>query len=166
MRLPGISLLIIIAALIGVTTAGCQSAASSDEAAGDVEEVAYGAALSGAETLSADELLASAAQLEGQVVAVRGTIREVCQRAGCWFILETESDEVVRVHMLKDDDGEYTFTLPDDVSGSEVVVEGRLVEKHLSEAEQSHYSEEGAGEAAPREYRIEADGVVVRGAAA
>ncbi len=144
--------------------AGCGSANTDLRSESDAEF--YGDQVEANEFLTADVVLNSAADLSGTDVAVQGVIREVCQKAGCWLLLESENDRLLRIHVPRNDDGAYAYTLPKDISGREVLVEGRLFEKELSEAEQAHYSEEGNTQAQEREYRIEARGVVVGGARA
>lgn len=147
-----------LALLVMLFAAGCRSAASEVTD----EESLYGNELTDAEILTADAALEAAGKLEGSTVAVEGTIREVCQNAGCWFIFETSSAQVLRVHVPRDEEGEYAFTLPADASGRVAVVEGRLFQKELSESEQAHYSGKGEEVAPAHEYRIEAHGVVIR----
>ncbi len=156
------SLPILLLALVVI--AGCRSEASDESAA--MDGVPYGAPIEAAAFRTADDVLASADELDGANVAVEGTIREVCQNKGCWFILESENEPMLRVHVPRDEEGAYVFTLPKDISGQQVLVEGRLFEKELSDAEQAHYTGEAETPAPAREYRIEASGVMIRGAGA
>ncbi len=136
--------------------AGC--ATSEPETA--VEYDAYGVGVTSSVVMTTDELLDDAASLDGELVAVSGVVRDVCQSKGCWLVLETATGDVIRVAVAKDDAGEYQFTVPTDISGRQVLVEGRLVRQELSEEQQQHYAEESNTQtAAPVEYRIEAVGV-------
>lgn len=144
--------------------AGCGSA--DTDLRHDPNSDFFGESIDATEFLTADAVLQSAAEYNGSDVAVQGTIREVCQNAGCWFVLEAERAEMLRIHVPRDGEGVYTYTLPQGVSGREVLLEGRMFEKELTEAEQAHYSGEGMMPAQEREYRIEAWGVVVGGVGA
>ena len=92
-------------------------------------------------------------------VLVRGRVADVCQRKGCWTILQ-DGETRVRVR-FKD----YAFFLPTDCNGREALVEGIVEVKTLSEAMARHYEEEstdGAPEAVQgprREVGITASGV-------
>ncbi|MCI1710456.1 MAG: DUF4920 domain-containing protein [Chiayiivirga sp.] len=81
-----------------------------------------------------------------------GRIVEVCQKKGCWAMLE-EGGVAARV-MMKD----YAFLLPTDRRGAAVVY-GTLIEKQLDEKTARHLAEDAGREAtnAPSsELRIEA----------
>jgi hypothetical protein len=102
----------------------------------------------------------------GQEVTLEGTITEVCSRMGCWLIFQTDGDNVVRVHVDRDEDGEYAFTLPQEVIGRHAVAHGVIERKELSEDEQQHYVEETeSGQVAPVEFRLTAQHVLVAPAA-
>lgn len=64
------------------------------------------------------------------------TVREVCQKKGCWMIL-ADGKTTVRV-TFKD----YGFFVPKDLAGRSVLVEGVLTETVISEADARHYAED------------------------
>ncbi len=72
-------------------------------------------------------------------VLVRGRVADVCQRKGCWTILQ-DGDARVRVR-FKD----YGFFVPTDCSGREALVEGVVEVKTLSADMARHYEEETTG---------------------
>ena len=76
-------------------------------------------------------------------VLVRGRIADVCQRKGCWVILQ-EGEDRARVRFA-----DYGFFLPTDSSGREALVEGLLTVKTISAGTAQHYDEEST-EAAVR----------------
>lgn len=147
-------LLVAAVAIAALTVAACSSAGSEP-----VQEYEYlGEPLSGATALSPDEAIALYSE-DGESVVVEGIVREICQNAGCWLILETESRTVLRVHVPRKEDGEYAFVFPERVGGQQVVLEGRLSRKVLSAEEQEHYAGESVRElAAPEEFRIDLSG--------
>jgi len=69
-------------------------------------------------------------------VLLHGRLSEVCQRKGCWTMLQ-DADQRVRVR-FKD----YGFFIPKDASGREAYVEGTVKVSVLSEAEARHYAAE------------------------
>lgn len=73
---------------------------------------------------------------EGQEVATRGTIKQVCQKKGCFFIL-TDGENEVRI-TFKD----YEFFIPTNSAGKEVRLIGTFDVKELSEDEAKHYAED------------------------
>ncbi len=95
-----------------------------------------------------------------------GYIGEVCQKEGCWIRLRTDknvNDDILV--KMKD----HAFVLPKDIAGKRAVVNGTLVKKTQSVAEQQHYLEDaGASKAeiaavtAPKViYEMQATGVQV-----
>lgn len=97
-------------------------------------------------------------------IAVTATVKEVCQKKGCWMILVDGSTKV-RV-TFKD----YGFFMPKDLAGHRIVAEGVLTEDVLSEADARHYAEDAGKSKSEiakikgdqRELTFEATGVRVR----
>ncbi|WP_300437016.1 DUF4920 domain-containing protein [Christiangramia sp.] len=67
----------------------------------------------------------------------RTTINSVCQKKGCWMVLELPGVDDVRV-TFKD----YGFFVPEDVIGKEVIVRGKAFVQITSVEEQRHYAED------------------------
>lgn len=67
----------------------------------------------------------------------RTTIHSVCQKKGCWMVLELPGVDDVRV-TFKD----YGFFVPEDVIGKEVIVRGKAFVQITSVEEQRHYAED------------------------
>lgn len=90
-----------------------------------------------------------------------GRIVEVCQKEGCWVMLESNG-QVARVK-AKD----HGFTVPKDASGPAVVY-GTLSQVELSEAQAKHLAEDAGrkGAVEPREFRIEATSIAIEAPAA
>jgi hypothetical protein len=82
-----------------------------------------------------------AAKMQGQdslKVKLSGTIKEVCQKKGCWMTMNIGNDKNMQVR-FKD----YAFFVPKDASGKTVVVEGVAFTDTTSVAELQHYAEDG-----------------------
>lgn len=107
--------------------------------------------------LGVGELLANSEQYQGQEVVVSTRIAKVCQKKGCFFVANEGADSV-RIS-FKD----YSFFIPTDSGGKQVILAGVFERKPLSENKAKHLAED-LGEEAPVnapafEYSIVATGV-------
>ncbi|MDZ7773870.1 MAG: DUF4920 domain-containing protein [Balneolaceae bacterium] len=91
------------------------------------------------EILAIDSVIASAEQYDGQRLKAEGTIKQVCQKKGCFFMLESEG---VQARITFKD---YGFFIPTNTAGLTVKVDGTFAVKELSEEQAKHYAED-AGE--------------------
>ncbi|MFQ5569194.1 MAG: DUF4920 domain-containing protein [Rhodothermales bacterium] len=132
--------------LVALVLGACQSEQTADEAAvSDTMYDTYGEAITDEGAVPVQAVVAEREQYLGQAVKLEGTVAEVCQNKGCWLTLQTGDGNNVRVLVPKDEAGNYLFTVPTDISGRQVVVQGTLVEETLSEETQHHMAED-AGE--------------------
>ena len=116
----------------------------------------FGADVPAGDAVPLSQALADAAAHEGQPRKFRGRITDVCQKKGCWVMLEDDGRSA-RVLM-----GDHDFYVPKDVRGP-AEVHGVLSRVTLSPAAREHTAKEAAtGGAVPEiEYRIVAEGVQV-----
>ncbi|OUR96077.1 DUF4920 domain-containing protein [Flavobacteriales bacterium 33_180_T64] len=92
-------------------------------------------------------------------------VDDVCQAKGCWMKLDLPNGEQVMVK-FKD----YGFFMPKDISGKEVIINGKAFVNEVPVDEQRHYAEDGG--ATPEEiakitepkktYSFLADGVLLK----
>jgi Domain of unknown function (DUF4920) len=82
-----------------------------------------------------EEKLATAEKFTGKV---KGTIKEVCTKKGCWMKLETTEGDGIMVR-FKD----YKFFMPQDIVGKEVVLDGVAKVTTTSVEELKHFAEDG-----------------------
>lgn len=101
-------------------------------------EVNLGEAVDSAGVVPIDTVLASAADYDGKDVVVEGTVKEVCQKKGCWHTIATASPDVAV--MVKDK--EYKIFLPKDSAGKKVHLKGNFALVETPEAEARHYAED------------------------
>jgi Domain of unknown function (DUF4920) len=105
-------------------------------------ELKLGKPLSVIEPVTIANLLAHPDDYAGKTVQVKGKITEVCQMAGCWMDLVSESGQKIRI---KVNDGEIVF--PKDASGKSAVAEGQFTKTVLTRDEAAAQAEEEAKEA-------------------
>lgn len=137
-----LSVLLVASALLGA----CQA---PPESPADGARAAYGQPVDPAEAVPVQAVVASVEQYEGQPVTMQGEVTKVCQKKGCWLMLDA-GDEAVRVLVERTPDGDYAFTVPTDLDRAWAVVEGTLRTTSLSAAEQQHMAadaEPGTGAA-------------------
>ena len=121
------------------------------------EPKTYGEALPEAVAVPISVAAADADAYAGKANRFSGRITEVCQKEGCWMMLE-DNGEVARVMMH-----DHAFAVPKDASGR-AEVHGVLSVKQLSKEAAEHLAEDGNGIVPPsRELRIDATGVRIEG---
>lgn len=144
---------IIIVALIFIS---CKNEAKQTEAVAQVEseviaqdqDVKY--ASFGKKITASDALTAKRMAVHYESMSVGDTIDskmiakvdEVCQAKGCWMKLDLPNGEQVMVK-FKD----YGFFMPKDISGKEVIINGKAYVSEVSVDEQRHYAEDGGATA-------------------
>lgn len=135
-----------LALLLGAC--GAEQADAPAAAAADVIAPydVYGEAFSDEGALPVQAVVAEREQYLGQSVKVEGTVAEVCQAKGCWLTLQTGDGNNVRIHVARKESGDYAFTVPNDISGRRVIVQGTLAEETLLEGTQRHLAEDAGRE--------------------
>lgn len=120
------------------------------------EPARYGQPLPDTAAVPVSEAVAAFDQHAGKAQRYSGRITQVCQKQGCWMVLE-DNGQVARV-MFKD----HAFLIPKDSSGPAQVV-GVLSRKELTPEQVEHLREESKGLAvSPVEYRILAEGAEIQ----
>ena len=103
----------------------------------------FGAAFALKDTKPLAQILASGKDaLPKDAVQVSGQIDSVCQKMGCWMVVK---DGEMQARILMKD---HSFTVPTDVKGKGVVVEGTLEARTFSEAQVKHLEKDGGGDPA------------------
>jgi hypothetical protein len=111
-------------------------------ATGLAAETKLGKPLTLKETTPIDKLVAQPDQYVGKTVQVRGSVRDVCKKMGCWMeLVDTASGKGVRI---KVNEGEIVF--PKDAVGKTAIAEGKFAKLVLSKeqaiAQAKHEAEE------------------------
>lgn len=86
-----------------------------------------------------NELIAQSREFDNKTVTIEGTIKQVCQKKGCFFVLESDK-ELARIS-FKD----YSFFIPTNTAGSRVKLNGTFSVRTISEKDAKHLAED-AGE--------------------
>lgn len=124
--------------------------------------VALGAEVDPTGAVPVDQVVAQAETWNGKPVTLTGTVKQVCQKKGCWHTIGT-SDPNVDV-MVKDK--EYKIFLPFDAAGKTAVVKGTFTVETLPLEEARHYAEDAGKDPntiteAPRTFLMDADGIAL-----
>jgi hypothetical protein len=99
--------------------------------------VTYGAKTSkkgAVDVVALTQQLESASSFTGKV---KGKITSVCEKKGCWMKLKQENGEDIRI-TFKD----YSFFMPQNIVGKEVVLDGVAKMTVTSVADLQHYAED------------------------
>ncbi len=102
----------------------------------------YGEAFSVEGAVPVQAVVAERHHYLGRAVKIEGTVAEVCQMAGCWLTLQTGDGDNIRILVARKENGDYAFTVPKDISGRRVVVQGMLAEEILLEGTQRHLAQD------------------------
>ena len=128
----------------GTTDGDVQPDAPVDTVVTDTHEV-FGSPLpESGEMLGVGELIGNADSYLGTDVLVETRIAKVCQKKGCFFIVQHGAD-TVRVTFQ-----DYGFFIPTDAGGKTVTLAGTFSRKPLSREKAEHLAED-LGEEAPKE---------------
>lgn len=132
----------------------------------------FGAKIKAKKALAYDAVLpkmeAMTPKSEAMSTKIRGTVKGVCQAKGCWMTIQSkDANKPVLFVKFKD----YAFFMPKDISGREVVIQGKAYIEETSVEELRHYAEDAGKSAAEiakitqptREYKFMADGVILVG---
>lgn len=124
----------------------------------------FGAAFTPKAVVAYQDLSAKVTDTDSLAVTVQGTVAEVCQSKGCWMsITNGEGDDM----MVRFKD--YGFFMPKDISGREVIMNGKAFYQVTPVDELRHYAEDAGKSQAEieaitepkRELSFLADGVIL-----
>ena len=131
------------AAPVAVAPAASAAPATAPAAPASAGVVTVGEIADGP-AMTVDAALAQSASLDGQTVRVAGTIRQVCQTAGCWLTFSTAQGQTLRVITHLEGEAEREdLVFPKDAAGRHAEVVGRLVVTEETVARRRHLAEDG-----------------------
>lgn len=135
--------------LVLVSTFGCSSSSDNKStAAEDQKEDAafkeFGATFVSNEVLSYEQLLSQIAAADSLEVTVKGKVEAVCQAKGCWMNIRGEQAGTEEMVVKFKD---YGFFVPKDISGREVVMQGKAY-REITPVDELRHLAEDAGKSA------------------
>ncbi len=123
----------------------CKNEKTEDTPVLETEEIAvnyqtFGDKITDEDVLTKSEIIEKYNGLKaGDTINVKFTtqVKEVCQKKGCWMKVDMgENEAMVR---FKD----YGFFMPKDISGKDIIAEGKAYVEEMSVEDQRHYAEDG-----------------------
>ena len=163
---------ILIVTVLAMLMVSCKSnGQESNEEAVVKEEIAYlsfGDKINDKNVLTTKEVSEKYKSMSvGDTINTKITAKviEVCQAKGCWMTLNLDNGQEAMVK-FKD----YGFFMPKDISGKDVILNGKAFVNEVPVDEQKHYAED-AGKSkeeieaiteAKKTYSFEADGVLIK----
>ncbi|MBT6326619.1 MAG: DUF4920 domain-containing protein [Bdellovibrionales bacterium] len=97
----------------------------------------FGKKISLSKEVKIEKIINNFDQYSGQQVLIRAKVEQVCKSKGCWMILKSKDLPSIRVTFEN-----YSFFVPFNLEGKEVLVEGQLISKKMSVNEAKHYLED------------------------
>ena len=134
--------------IFGITSVGIAQQQSkekevislSDPVESTAEYEVYGSEFeSSKKAMTLKKLITNSDSYTDKKIVAKGTIKQVCQKKGCFFILADE-ENTARI-TFKD----YSFFIPTNTAGKKVMLQGTFNVKELSEEKAKHYAKD-AGE--------------------
>jgi hypothetical protein len=109
----------------------------SDEIIKDYSYKSFGDSISRKGAVPANTVAALMGKQDSLKVKIRGEITEVCQKKGCWMMMDIGNDEKMRIS-FKD----YGFFVPKDIDGQYAIVEGVAKKTVLDIPTLRHYAQD------------------------
>lgn len=106
------------------------------------EKASYGAGVTIAEATAVQAILAQPDSFVGKQVRVEGTVKEVCEMAGCW--MELQAGDGAQTLKVKVKDGDIVF--PVAARGKQAVAQGKVEDLEMTRAKYVQYLEHAAKE--------------------
>ena len=112
------------------------------------------------EQVALNDLVEKSSEFDSKTVTTEGTITQVCQKKGCFFMLQS-GGEMARIS-FKD----YSFFVPTNTNGAKVKLNGTFSVKTISEEDAKHYAEDAGNDpdaitGPQKEYALVATSVVI-----
>lgn len=127
----GLAVLVLVLALPAWAHDGPHGDAAAPSADGK-----YGAPITEKKPVKLAKLAKSPAKFRGKTVRLEGTVKNVCQNAGCWMEIESARGETFLVKSLDE-----SVLVPKDCKGQNVVVQGVVTQ--MPPKAHEHHGEEG-----------------------
>ncbi|TAN85397.1 MAG: DUF4920 domain-containing protein [Gallionella sp.] len=100
-------------------------------------QTTYGEKATAEGAIPASSITSKMKGLDSLAVKITGTITGVCQKKGCWLMVDIGEGKMMRVK-FKD----YAFFVPKDISGKTVVLDGYAYNSTTSVAQLRHFAQD------------------------
>ncbi len=126
----------------------------------------FGTPVTADQAITYDQLIPKMASTDSMPAKVTGTVKQVCQKKGCWMTLVSTQPGTPEMRVTFKD---YAFFMPKDLSGKQVVIDGYAFIETTSVDILRHYAEDAGKSKAEieaikeplRELSFEAAGVMI-----
>jgi Domain of unknown function (DUF4920) len=126
----------------------------------------FGTPVTPDQAITYDQLIPKMATTDSMPAKVTGTVKQVCQKKGCWMTLVSTQPGTPEMRVTFKD---YAFFMPKDLSGKKVVIDGYAFIETTSVDILRHYAEDAGKTKAEieaikeplRELSFEAAGVMI-----
>jgi hypothetical protein len=125
---------IVFLLFVGIFTA-CTNSPSTNTATSSESVARYGDSISEAGSIAANEVVVQLKGKDSVAVKLSGTITDVCQKKGCWMMMDIGNGKTMRV-TFKD----YAFFVPKDAAGKTAIIDGYAYTDTISIAQLKHYA--------------------------
>ncbi len=98
----------------------------------------YGDKIHNKSIVGMEDVLVALKAGEEVETTMKARVSEVCQVKGCWMTLESDASSEPMVVKFKD----YGFFVPKDITGREVIIEGKAFKEVTPVEELRHYAED------------------------
>ena len=102
------------------------------------EDGVFGAAITSTSPADFKTVVAELAHTDTVRATIAATVGEVCQKKGCWMVVNDGSDDHEIMVRFKD----YGFFVPKDLAGTQVLIEGKAFKSVIPVDELRHYAED------------------------
>ncbi|MCB0534877.1 MAG: DUF4920 domain-containing protein [Saprospiraceae bacterium] len=99
----------------------------------------FGTTITADDATSYDDFMPKMAETDSLAIKVTGTVKEVCQKKGCWMTLVSDKPDMPEMRVTFKD---YAFFMPKDLSGKRVVIDGFAFVDVTSVDDLRHYAED------------------------
>ncbi len=129
--------LFFIPLLAGLSFSSCNDAVEKQDKKETTELQYFGDSITEKGAVSSELLSSKMKNKDSLNIKLSGKIIEVCQKKGCWMVLNIGDSKKMRVK-FKD----YGFFVPKDAAGKTIIIEGVAFSETTSVATLRHYAED------------------------
>ena len=127
--------------IVDKKTAENEKKAPTEAKKGSAKAQDFGEPFAIEEVIQAKAVFDDPEEFVGKTVRVEGSVRDVCQKMGCWMVI-SEGDKSMRI-TTKD----HKFFVAKDGAGSKCHIEGEVISRELDPDRTAHFESESSKDA-------------------